>query len=57
MENVQGYLREIVRALVDQIVRSMFATGVVDHPAVRRVVDPFKGRDDARKIEEESLGC
>jgi beta-glucosidase len=33
----------------------MFAVGVIDHPPVRRVVDPFKGRDDAKKIEEESL--
>jgi beta-glucosidase len=41
--------------MVHRIVRSMFATGVVDHPPVRRVVDPFKGREDARKIEEESL--
>ncbi len=41
--------------MVHRIVRSMFACGVVDHPPVRRVVDPFQGRDDARKIEEESL--
>ncbi len=41
--------------MVHRIVRSMFATGVVDHPPVRRVVDPFQGRDDAQKIEEESL--
>jgi beta-glucosidase len=41
--------------MVHRIVRSMFATGVVDHPPVRRVVDPFKGREDARKIEEESI--
>ena len=41
--------------MVHRIVRSMFATGAVDHPPVRRVVDPFKGREDARKIEEESL--
>ena len=41
--------------MVHRIVRSMFATGVVDHPPVRRVVDPFRGRADARKIEEESL--
>jgi len=41
--------------MVHRLVRSMFAVGVVDHPPVRRVVDPFKGRDDARKIEEESL--
>jgi beta-glucosidase len=41
--------------MVHRIVRSMFACGVVDHPPVRRVVDPFKGRDDAKKIEEESI--
>jgi beta-glucosidase len=41
--------------MVHRIVRSMIAAGVVDHPPVRRVVDPFKGRDDAKKIEEESL--
>ena len=41
--------------MVHRIVRSMFATGVIDHPPVRRVVDPFAGRDDAKKIEEESL--
>ncbi len=41
--------------MVHRIVRSMFATGVVDHPPVRRVVDPFKGRDDGAKIEEESI--
>jgi beta-glucosidase len=41
--------------MVHRIVRSMFACGVVDHPPVRRVVDPFKGRDDAKAIEEESL--
>jgi beta-glucosidase len=41
--------------MVHRLVRSMFAVGVIDHPPVRRVVDPFKGRDDAKKIEEESL--
>jgi beta-glucosidase len=41
--------------MVHRIVRSMFATGVFDHPPLRRVVDPFLGRDDARKIEEESI--
>ena len=40
--------------MVHRIVRSMFANGVIDHPPARRVVDPFQGRDDARKIEEES---
>ena len=41
--------------MVHRIVRSMFACGLVDQPPVRRVVDPFRGRDDAQKIEEESL--
>ncbi|WP_263379226.1 beta-glucosidase [Granulicella paludicola] len=41
--------------MVHRIVRSMFATGVVDEPPVRRVVDPFRGRDDAQHIEEESI--
>ncbi|MDP9051646.1 MAG: glycoside hydrolase family 3 C-terminal domain-containing protein, partial [Acidobacteriota bacterium] len=41
--------------MVHRIVRSMFITGVVDNPPVRRVVDPFRGRDDAQKIEQESL--
>jgi len=41
--------------MVHRIVRSMFINGVIDNPPVRRVTDPFKGRDDAQKIEEESL--
>ncbi len=41
--------------MVHRIVRSMFATGAIDDPPIRRVVDPFRGRDDAKKIEEESL--
>jgi beta-glucosidase len=41
--------------MVHRIVRSMFANDVIDHPPVRRVVDPFRGRDDAQKIEEEGL--
>ena len=44
-----------VNDMVHRIVRSMFVNGVIDNPPVRRVVDPFKGRDDAQKIEEESL--
>jgi beta-glucosidase len=41
--------------MVHRILRSMFATGVVDHPVFpRRVVDPFKGLEDAQKIAEES---
>jgi beta-glucosidase len=41
--------------MVHRILRSMFAAGVVDHPPVRSVVDPFQGRDDAQRIEEESV--
>jgi beta-glucosidase len=41
--------------MVHRIVRSMIANGVVDNPPVPRVVDPFQGRRDARKIEEESI--
>ena len=37
---------------VRRILRSMFATGVVDHPRQRSVVDPFAGFETARKIEE-----
>jgi beta-glucosidase len=39
-----------------RILRSMFAAGVVDNPPMpRSVVDPFKGRDDAEHIAEESI--
>jgi beta-glucosidase len=38
-----------------RILRSMFATGVIDDPPVKRVVDPFQGRDDSRHIAEESI--
>jgi beta-glucosidase len=41
--------------MVHRILRSMFANGVIDQPPARRVVDPFRGRDDAQKIEEEGL--
>jgi beta-glucosidase len=37
---------------VRRILRSMFATGVVDHPRQRFVADPFAGFETARKIEE-----
>jgi len=40
--------------MVHRIVRSLFASGAIDQPPVRTVVDPFQGRDDAQKIEEES---
>ena len=39
-----------------RILRSMFATGVVDYPPYpRSVVDPFKGLEDAQHIAEESI--
>lgn len=41
--------------MVHRILRSMFAAGVVDEPPVRTVVDPFRGRDDAQQIAEESI--
>ena len=42
--------------MVHRLLRSMFAAGIVDHPSLpRRVVDPFKGRDDAQHIAEESI--
>jgi beta-glucosidase len=41
--------------MVHRIVRSMFAAGVIDHPPIESVVDPFRGRDDAQRIEEESI--
>ncbi len=41
--------------MVHRILRSMFAAGVVDNPPVRTVVDPFRGRDDAQHIAEESI--
>jgi beta-glucosidase len=41
--------------MVHRILRSMFAVGVIDHPPIPSVPDPFKGRDDAQHIEEESI--
>jgi beta-glucosidase len=42
--------------MVHRLLRSMFAAGVIDHPsAPRRVVDPFRGRDDSQHIAEESI--
>jgi beta-glucosidase len=38
-----------------RILRSMFAVGVVDSLPVRKVVDPFRGKDDSRHIAEESM--
>ncbi len=41
--------------MVHRILRSMFAAGVIDDPPVRTVVDPFRGRDEAQQIAEESI--
>jgi beta-glucosidase len=39
-----------------RILRSMFASGTIDDPPFpRSVVDPFRGRDDAQHIAEESI--
>ena len=45
-----------VNDAVHRILRSLFAVGVWDNPPnQRRVVDVFKGLDDAQKIAEESI--
>jgi beta-glucosidase len=42
--------------MVHRVLRSMFSAGVIDHPPTpRRVVDPFRGREDAEHIAEESI--
>jgi len=51
---------EVPQARLDdmarRILRSMFATGVVDNPVMpRSVVDPFRGLDDSQQIAEESI--
>ena len=40
---------------VHRVLRSMFATGVIDNPPVTQVPDPFRGRDDAEHIADESI--
>jgi beta-glucosidase len=40
--------------MVRRIVRTAFASGVVDDPPLGRVVDPFKGAESAQKIAEAS---
>ncbi len=40
--------------MVQRIVRTAFAAGVVDDPPRGRVVDPFKGADSAQRIAEQS---
>ena len=42
--------------MVHRILRGMFATGVIDNPPLlRRVVDPFRGLEDAQQIAEKSI--
>jgi beta-glucosidase len=42
--------------MMHRVLRSMFSAGVIDHPtAPRSVVDPFRGREDAQHIAEESI--
>jgi beta-glucosidase len=42
--------------MVHRILRSMFATGVIDNPVMpRRVTDPFRGLEDSQQIAEESI--
>jgi beta-glucosidase len=40
---------------VHRVLRSMFADGVIDNPPVTQVPDPFRGRDDAEHIADESI--
>jgi beta-glucosidase len=41
--------------MVRRIVRTEFASGIVDDPPKGRVVDPFRGADTAQEIAEESI--
>ena len=41
--------------MVHRVLRSMFASGILDDPPVREIPDPFAGRDVAQKIAEESI--
>ncbi len=41
--------------MVHRVLRSMFANGLIDNPPVTQVVDPFRGRDDAEHIADESI--
>jgi beta-glucosidase len=40
---------------VHRVLRSMFATGVIDNPPQFQETDPFRGRDDAEHIADESI--
>ena len=41
--------------MVHRIVRTEFASGIVDDPPKGRVVDPFRGADTAQEIAEQSM--
>lgn len=41
--------------MAGRVLYSLFASGSVDHPPVRRVVNPFLGLKDAQHIAEESI--
>ncbi|MGB6868010.1 MAG: glycoside hydrolase family 3 C-terminal domain-containing protein [Acidobacteriaceae bacterium] len=41
--------------MVHRILREMFANGVIDNPPVGEVVNPFRGREDAEHIADESI--
>ncbi len=40
---------------VHRVLRSMFANGVIDNPPQFQETDPFRGRDDAEHIADESI--
>jgi beta-glucosidase len=40
---------------VHRVLRSMFANGVIDNPPQMQETDPFRGRDDAEHIADESI--
>ena len=40
---------------VHRVLRSMFANGIIDNPPQPQEVDPFRGRDDAEHIADESI--
>jgi len=46
---------EQLDSMVRRVLRSLFASGAVDDPPVREIIDPFRGREIAQKIAEESM--
>ena len=43
--------------MVHRIVRTEFASGMVDDPPLGRVVDPFAGAETSQAIEEKARCC